>query len=183
MARILLVDDDAALLRLLSLRLREEGHGVIEASSGEAALARLDQELPDLVITDMRMGGMDGLQLFEAVHRRHALLPVLMITAHGTIPDAVRALQRGMFGYISKPFEARALLAEVDRAIAASQALGANVPVDDSDDPNEGWREAILTRSPRMQQVLAEARMVAATDASVLIDGPSGSGKELLARA
>jgi len=110
-------------------------------------------------------------------------LPVLMITAHGTIPDAVRALQRGMFGYISKPFEARALLAEVDRAIAASQALGANVPVDDSDDPNEGWREAILTRSPRMQQVLAEARMVAATDASVLIDGPSGSGKELLARA
>ncbi|WP_395686551.1 sigma-54-dependent transcriptional regulator [Caenimonas koreensis] len=183
MARILIVDDDAALLRLLSLRLRKEGHGLIEASSGEAALARLDQELPDLVITDMRMGGMDGLQLFEAIHRRHPLLPVLMITAHGTIPDAVRALQRGMFGYISKPFEARDLLAEVDRAIAASQALGANVPVDDSDDPAEGWREAILTRSPRMQQVLAEARMVAATDASVLIHGPSGSGKELLARA
>jgi two-component system, NtrC family, response regulator GlrR len=185
MARILTVDDDPALLRLLSLRLSSEGHEVIEADSGEAALGRLDHELPDLMITDMRMGGMDGLQLFEAVHRRHPLLPVLMITAHGTIPDAVKALQRGMFGYIPKPFEARDLMAEVNRALTASQALGANVPLDDDpdDDPLAGWREAILTRSPRMQQVLAEARMVAQSDASVLVHGASGTGKELLARA
>jgi two-component system response regulator GlrR len=115
MARILIVDDDPALLRLLSLRLRHEGHDVIEADSGEAALARLDHELPQLLMTDLRMGGMDGMQLFEAVHRRHPLLPVLMLTAHGTIPDAVRALQRGVFGYIPKPFEARDLMAEVNR--------------------------------------------------------------------
>jgi two-component system response regulator GlrR len=177
-------DAAPALLRLLWLRLRGEGHEVLEAASGEAALAKLDHELPQMLITDLRMGGMDGLQLFEAVHRRHPLLPVLMLTAHGTIPDAVKALQRGVFGYLAKPFEARDLMAEVGRALAASQALGANIPVDDAEgDGGETWREAILTRSPRMQQLLAEARMVAQSDASVLIQGDSGTGKELLARA
>lgn len=180
MARILIVDDDPALLRLLSLRLREEGHQPIEAGSGEAALARLDQEMPQLLVTDLRMGGMDGLQLFDAVHRRHPLLPVLILTAHGTIPDAVAALQKGVFGYLAKPFEAQALMAEVNRALDASQALGADMP---GPEPGESWREAILTRSPRMEQVLAEARLVAQSDAAVVIHGPSGSGKELLARA
>jgi two-component system response regulator GlrR len=180
MARILIVDDDPALLRLLSLRLREEGHEAVPAASGEAALAQLDQALPQLLITDLRMGGMDGLQLFDAVHRRHPLLPVLILTAHGSIPDAVRALQKGVFGYLPKPFEAQELMTEVRRALAAAQALGADMP---GEEPGEAWREAILTRSPRMEQVLTEARLVAQSDAAVVIQGPSGSGKELLARA
>ncbi|MGC1174228.1 sigma 54-interacting transcriptional regulator [Polaromonas sp.] len=180
MARILIVDDDLALLRLLSLRLHYEGHTAIEASSGAAALARLDQELPHILITDLRMPGMDGLQLFEAVHRRFPLLPVLILTANGTIPDAVHAMQRGVFGYVTKPFEGLDLMREVGRALEASSTLGADMP---GELPGEAWREAIITRSPRMEKLLAEARLMAQSDASVLIHGQSGTGKELLARA
>jgi len=180
MARILIVDDDPALLRLLSLRLHYEGHTAIEANSGAAALARLDQELPHILITDLRMPGMDGLQLFEAVHRRFPLLPVLILTANGTIPDAVHAMQRGVFGYVTKPFEGLDLMREVDRALEASSTLGADMP---GELPGEAWREAIITRSPRMEKLLAEARLMAQSDASVLIHGQSGTGKELLARA
>ncbi len=106
--RILIVDDDASLLRLLSLRLQKEGFAVEEASSGEQALGLLEASAPDLVITDMRMGGMDGVALFEAVRRRLPALPVIILTAHGTIPDAVDATRRGVFGYLTKPFEAPA---------------------------------------------------------------------------
>ena len=98
---------------------------------------------------------------------------MIILTAHGTIADAVRALQRGVFGYVAKPFEARDLMAEVNRALVASQALGADMP---GEEPGEAWRESILTRSPRMAQLLEEARLLAQSSASVLIHGDSGTG-------
>jgi two-component system response regulator GlrR len=176
-ARILVVDDDADMLRLLSMRLHAAGYAVTSVASAEAALAQLAVERPQLVLSDVRLPGRDGLSLFEEIRRHHPSLPVILLTAHGTIPDAVEATARGVFGYLTKPYEPRELLDKIAQAVA----LGVDTqPPVDSD---EAWRADIVSRSARMAELLAEARMVARSDASVLLQGDSGSGKELLARA
>jgi two-component system response regulator GlrR len=177
-ARVMLVDDDPDLLRLLSIRLEGAGYGVTAVESGEAALSQLSVASPDVVITDLRMGGMDGMALFESLKKKNPALPVIILTAHGTIPDAVAATQRGVFGYLTKPFDGKALLTQVEKALQFGGRAAAN---DTSAD--ESWREDIITRSPEMEAILAKARLVAASDASVMIFGESGTGKELLARA
>ena len=105
--KILIVDDDADLLELLSIRLTAAGYKVEAVQSAEAALNYLDVSRPQLVISDMQMSGMDGMALFEHIHRNLPTLPVIILTAHGTIPDAVTAVQRGVFGYLAKPSIAR----------------------------------------------------------------------------
>ena len=176
---ILVVDDDPDLLRLIEIRLAASGYAVTTADSGERALAKISVTRPRLVITDLRMGGMDGMALFEAIRGDHPTLPVIVLTAHGTIPDAVAAVKRGVFGYLTKPFDPKALLSEVERALEASGDMpdGATGGID------EDWRSEIMTRNPAMEDVLAKARMVAASDASVFIHGDSGTGKELMAKA
>ena len=175
---VLLVDDDPDLLRLLSMRLTAAGYRVASAESGEAALASAERERPQLVVSDVQMPGMDGLALFEALRRRHPLLPVILLTAHGTIPDAVEATARGVFTYLTKPFDGRALLDAIARALSLAAP-----PAPSRDDPTAAWREGLVSRSAVMEDLLTEARLVAGSDASVLLRGPSGSGKELLAQA
>ncbi len=175
---ILLVDDDPDLLRLISLRLTSAGYRVRTAESAETALAAIAVRRPAVVVTDLRMPGIDGLQLFDAINRQHAGLPVLILTAHGTIPDAVAATQRGVFGFLTKPFDSQELLQKVASALKLA-----------GDDAGRGdgapgeWREGIITRSAVMEDLLRQAKLVAESDASVLIYGESGTGKELLARA
>lgn len=176
--KILTVDDDANLLELLTLQLQEAGYEVTTAESGEQALAHLGVARPDLVITDLSMGGLDGMALFEAIHQTQPTLPVMVLTGHGTIADAVAATRRGMVGYLTKPFDAATLLSNVKSALAAGVAASVK-----REAGTDEWRAGIITRSPAMEEVLARALQVAATDASVLIYGESGTGKELLARA
>jgi two-component system response regulator GlrR len=174
---ILLVDDDPDLLKLISLRLSSAGYRVRTAGSGEAALASIAVARPALVVTDLRMSGIDGLQLFAAIHRQYPAMPVIILTAHGTIPDAVAATQRGVFGYLTKPFDSQELLQKVASARSMS---GDNAPP--GEDESE-WRAGIITRSSKMEDLLRQAKLVADSDASILIYGDSGTGKELLARA
>jgi two-component system, NtrC family, response regulator GlrR len=177
MNKILIVDDDPDLLRLLAIRLNAAGHQVIEADSAEKALAQLSVTRPQLVITDLRMGRMDGMALFDAVHRANPALPVLILTAHGSIPDAVAATRRGVFGYLTKPFDGRTLLAEVEKALSLGGATAVGMAAGGE------WRREIITRSQVMEDLLAKAKLVAENDASVCIYGDSGTGKEVLARA
>lgn len=181
--QILVVDDDPDLLRLLELRLRAAGYRVTSASSAEQALAQLALQRPQLVLSDVQLPGMDGLRLFDEIHGRDPTLPVILLTAHGTIPDAVQATARGVFGYLTKPFEAKVLLDKIAEALALFQPEGSTLS-DRAENPGgSAWRAHIISRSNRMAELLHEAQLVAQSDASILIRGESGTGKELLAQA
>jgi two-component system, NtrC family, response regulator GlrR len=180
-AEILLVDDDPDLLKLIGLRLTAAGYRVKSCESGEAALSQIAIARPAVVVTDLRMPGIDGMQLFEQINAQHPTLPVIILTAHGTIPDAVAATQRGVFGFLTKPFDPPELLAKV--AQAASVAGESNAANTGGESGADAWRSHIVTRSSKMEDLLRRARLVADSMASVLILGESGTGKELLARA
>jgi two-component system response regulator GlrR len=172
-ARILVVDDDPGLLRLLTIRLRAENYEVEPMENGVQALAAASRFRPDLVITDLRMDQLDGIGLLKELQIRWPGLKVILLTAHGTIPDAVHATQMGAFGFLTKPVEKQELLAQVQKALKISGFV----------DGAEDWRAGIITRSAVIEEKLGQAHMVAGTDARVLITGESGTGKELLARA
>src|SRR5471032_965391 len=172
-ARILVVDDDPGLLRLLTIRLRAENYEVEAVESAAAALAACVRFRPDLVITDLRMDQMDGIGLLKELQSRWPGLRVIILTAHGTIPDAVHATQSGAFGFLTKPVEKRELLEQVQKALKFSGFANAS----------EDWRAPIVTRSQLMEDRLSQANMVAGTDARVLLSGDTGTGKRLLARA
>ncbi len=184
-AHVLVVDDDEDILRLLAMRLQARGFRVSAVSSAEDALARIAVDAPRVVVSDVRLPGRDGLALFEEIRTTRPTLPVILLTAHGTIPDAVDATSRGVFGYLTKPFDSQILLEKIDLALqlSAPELLAATVASGNGKLRAEAWLAGIVFRSTQMAELLAEARMVAASDASVLIRGESGTGKEVLARA
>ena len=176
--RVLLVDDETDLLRLWRLRLESKGYEVAVAASGEEALAVFHVFKPDVVLTDLRMPGIDGLALYEAIRRQNKSVPVIIITAHGSIPEAIEATRHGVFSFLTKPIEGTALLQEVEKAI---EMTGGGFGGDMED--REEWRQDIICRSAIMEELLSRAKLVAETDSTVLIRGESGTGKELLAIA
>jgi len=175
--RILLVDDDAKLSRVLTLRLESEGYDVVAAASGEEALLRLGEARPRFVLADLRMPGMDGIELLARIQEKYPGLPVALISAQGDIPEAVRATHAGAVDFLTKPVDRDRLLDCVRRHV------GDDEPSKGNGNGSGNWASGIVTRSQVFQAVLEDARRVAKTDSAVLITGASGSGKELLARA
>ena len=170
--QILLVDDDESLLRLMTMRLQGEGYRVQGAEGGKEALRLMNTQNFDAVLSDLRMPGLDGLSLFEEIMSLRKDIPVILMTAHGTIQDAVEATQRGVFGFLTKPIDHEELRNLLKKAV--SQSSGAQ---------KGEWCSQIITRSMQMEQLLDQAFRVAQRDVSVLISGASGTGKELLATA
>ncbi len=176
--RVLLVDDEEDLLSLWKVRLASNGYEVITALSGEEALTKFSVSNPHLVLTDLRMPGIDGMALFEAIRERNKAVPVIIITAHGSIPEAVEATRQGVFSFLTKPVDGKDLLEEVEKALQFSSG-GAEVSAEDEAE----WRRDIISKSASMEELLSRAKLVADTDTTVLIRGASGTGKELLAIA
>ncbi|MEQ8265460.1 sigma-54 dependent transcriptional regulator [Pseudohaliea sp.] len=162
--RILVVEDDATLREALQDTLLDGGYEVVTAADGQAALLAMDEERVDLVISDVQMDRMDGQALLREVRRRRPELPFVMITAHGSVEDAVHAMRGGATDYLLKPFPAEALLAMVERL----------QPAPPTGEP--------VAEDPATRELLDLARRIAASDATVLISGESGTGKEVLAR-
>jgi two-component system, NtrC family, response regulator GlrR len=173
---ILVVDDDPDILKLISMRLNAAGYQTITANDGAEALLTIHMQRPNLVISDLRMPALDGVSLMDSAHETLPSLPFIILTAHGSIPEAVHATQKGAFSFLAKPFDSQQLLQLVKDGLLVSGIQNENAE-------GEGnWRQTILTRSSKMESLLGQAKLIAKNDVSVLIQGESGTGKELLAQ-
>jgi DNA-binding NtrC family response regulator len=182
MANILIVDDERPIRRILSVLLEERRHRVVEVGSGEEALAVLPEARPDLVLLDLKLGGMDGMEVLERLRAASPQLDIIMMTAHGTISSAVEAMRRGAFDYITKPFDNDELLMTIDRTLTMRR-LNSEVESLRADlETRYGFTE-IVGISREIQAVFALMAKVVRVDVTVLVTGESGTGKELVARA
>lgn len=181
MSHILIIDDDDQLRESFTKLLTEEGHQVQSAASGEAGLQIVRTAVPDVVVIDVRLPGMNGLETFRAIHALEPKLPVIIMTAFSTTETAIEATKMGAFDYVLKPFEIPDMLKTITQAIDTGRFMRS--PVDMGDAHEIANRDTIIGRSEAMQQVFKVIGRVAPTDATVLIRGETGTGKELVARA
>ncbi len=181
MSTVLIIDDDDQLRRSFERLLTEEDYTVLGAPSGEAGLHIIQKKMPDLVILDMRLPGMNGFDTFKAIHALEPKLPVIIMTAYGTTETAIEATKMGAFDYILKPFDIPDMLSVIGQALEAARFMRS--PVEFNATPSRRSHEAIVGRSKPMQDLYKAIGRVAPTDATVLIRGESGTGKELAARA
>ena len=182
MPKILLVDDEPSILSVLSTLLKAEGYEVTVASGGDDAKEELSQNDYDLMISDIRMSPINGMDLLRKVHDERPGMSVIMLTAYGSVETAIEALKLGAFDYVTKPFKVDELLITVQRALEYNKAITENADLK----AQLGTRyhlESIVAESASMQSVCDMIRRVAPTDTTILIYGDSGTGKELVAKA
>ena len=182
MAKLLVVENEPALLGLLSTLLKGEMHEVTPAKSGEEALVLLEKQSFDLVLSDIRMGKVDGMELLRRARELVPSMPVIMLTAYGTVSTAVDALKLGAFDYLTKPFKIDELLHTVRRALEYNRGMQENAVLKAQIETRYRMGN-IVAESPSMQKVCEMIRRVGPTDATVLITGESGTGKEIVAKA
>lgn len=180
--KILVIDDDTSLRRVLEYNLQEEGYEVQAASSGEEGLYLFGQSPPNLVITDMKMPGMDGLMVLKSIKERSPETLVIIITAFGTVDVAVEAMKAGAYDYITKPFNREALKLTVKKALQFNGMAEENKRLKSELSDKADFR-TIVGSSKEMEKVFDVIRKVADTEAAILITGESGTGKELVARS
>ncbi len=180
--RILLVDDDPNILEVLAMRLESKGFNAVKAESAEAALDQMTGQPFDLVLTDLRMSGLDGMDLLEQVNEKHAETPVIILTAHGTIPNAVEAMQKGAFSYLTKPFEDRELSIHIARALEKRNLTRKIHNLESLVEDRFSFKN-IIGKGQAMQAIFEQISQVSPTDSTILLTGDSGTGKELFARA
>jgi len=181
MSTIWIIDDDDQLRISFQKLLTEEGYHVESAASGESCLKMIQQKLPDLIVLDVRLPGINGLETFKEIHKIEPKLPVIIMTAYGTTETAIEAIKLGAFDYILKPFEIPDMLTLIGQAIEAGRFMRS--PVGLNTPPDKAAQDAIIGRSGVMQEVYKAIGRVSSTGATVLIRGESGTGKELAARA
>lgn len=177
---VLIVDDEASMRRVLEIMLKKMDFVVHAAGNGLEALAILDDRAIDLIITDLRMPQMSGLEFLEELAARHETAPVIVMTAHGTIDTAVEAMKHGASDYLLRPFDIDVLELAISRALHAQEVSRENVFLRQQVD--HGW-EGFVGKSKKMQDIYTLIQQVAPTKASVMITGETGTGKELAARA
>jgi DNA-binding NtrC family response regulator len=182
MANILIVDDERPIRRILSVLLQERRHRVTDVGSGEEALAALPETRPDLVLLDLRLPGIDGLETLKRLRALDPKLDVVMMTAHGTISSAVEAMRRGAFDYVTKPFDNDELLMIVDRSLEMRRLSSEVDSLREDLEARYGFNE-IVGVSRELQDVFRRMAKVVRVDVTVLVTGESGTGKELVARA
>ena len=181
MARILVVDDETRVRTILNIMLSSEGHQVTEASDGNEALAVMEETPVDLVVTDIRMEGLDGRGLLQKIREKDLGCPVVFITAFATLESAIEAMRLGAVDYLVKPFEEKQVILSVERALGIGRIMAENIRLKEALS-QEGQREVGVFSSPGMKKVEEMAVRVAVSETTVLITGESGTGKEVVAR-
>jgi len=182
MPSILIVEDEAKMRRLLELNLGDEGYTVHAASDAEAGLNILRQEKVDLVLTDLKLPGMNGLEFLQMVKRTNATVPVVVMTAYGTVETAVEAMKAGAVDYVLKPFPLEEIQLVVRKELDVHRLREENLSLREALGQRYEFKN-IVARSPKMQEILALVERVAPANSTVLLGGESGVGKDLIARA
>src|SRR6185436_6453353 len=182
-AKILVADDEVNLRRVLVAMLKRDGHEVVQAASGTEAMDRIAEV--DVVITDLRMPGADGMEVLRTVTRTHPQVPVIMITAYGSVGTAVEAIKAGAFDYIEKPFEQDQIRMIVEKAIgqAAANRMAPRSALYTPGDGDDKGKYGLVGQSPEMKAIFSVVERAVDTPSTVLITGESGTGKELVAKA